>query len=60
MQPPDTLAALAGAVAETPGARVWLHELLAALSRRATEPEDRKTQKRSEDAMVGSIDSKLH
>ena len=32
-QPPDTLAALAGAVAETPGARVWLAELLAALER---------------------------
>lgn len=32
-QPPDTLTALADAVAETPGARVWLAELLAALER---------------------------
>jgi hypothetical protein len=32
-QPPGTLAALASAVAETPGARVWLAELLAALER---------------------------
>lgn len=31
IQPRDTLVALAGAVAETPGARVWLSELLAAL-----------------------------
>jgi hypothetical protein len=46
IQPRDTLVALAGAVAETPGARVWLSELLAALP---ASQEDTKGM----DAMVG-------